>query len=108
MIEEGHTGSSIQVTPTGRPDRPLLSRAKPPFVDPSVIVMLQKQQVLLQQVISTQKTMTERQQKMEEELLVLQGEVDKEESAISTSSGCSSSGTSVKRKRTVSRTLSVS
>ena len=100
--------SSIEVTPTGRPlaNRSQISRTR--LNDSSIIATLQQQQALLQEILSAQKIMTEKQVEMDKELCILKQKIKNAESTISTSSGCSSGGTSGKRKRTVSRTLSVS
>ena len=105
--EERSRDNFIEVTPTGRPlaNRSQSSRIR--VNDSSIITMLQEQQALLQEVLSTQKTMTEKQLEMDKELCMLKQKIENEESTV-TSSGCSSSGASGKRKRTVSRTLSVS
>ncbi len=67
-----------------------------------VIPMLQQQQLILQRVLEGQKTLEERQNKIEDKLADLQSQMDKP-SAVSPSS--SSDG---KRKRLVTRALSVS
>ena len=97
-------------TPTGRPTQHRSQVSHLRINDLSVqetciISMLQEQQALLQQVLSTQKNMAEKQLAMDKELGILKKKFVYEET-VSTSS--SSGGTSGKRKRTVSRTLSVS
>ena len=95
-------------TPTGRPTQHQsqvfhLRINDLSVQETSIISMLQEQQALLQQVLSTQKNVTEKQ--LDKELGILKEKFVNEES-VSTSS--SSGGTSGKRKSTVSRTLSVS
>ena len=65
--------------------------------------MLQKQQAMLQEVLNGQKIFEERQNTVESHLAELQSKV--EESAVCTPSSSSSEG---KRKRIVTRALSVS
>ena len=65
--------------------------------------MLQKQQAMLQEVLSGQKALEDRQNTVESHLAKLQSKVEK--SAVSTPTSSSSEG---KRKRIVTRTLSVS
>ena len=69
----------------------------------NIILMLQKQQAMLQEVLDGQKALEERQDTVESHLAELQSKV--EESATSTPSSSSGDG---KQKRTVTRTLSVS
>ena len=70
----------------------------------SIISMLQEQQALLQQDLSTQNYMTEKQLTMDKELGILKEKFVNEESVFTSSS---SGGTSGKRKRMVSCTLSM-
>ena len=75
----------------------------PPSGHQSIILMLQKQQAMLQEVLSGQKALEDRQNTVESHLAELQSKVEK--SAVSTPTSSSSEG---KRKRIVTRTLSVS
>ena len=68
-----------------------------------VITMLQQQQAVLQEVLDGQKELQQRQNQMEEKLICLQSKVDNPPNIDAQSS--SSDG---KRKRVVTRTLSVS
>lgn len=97
----------IQVTPTGRPTsaRPHVQTSRTNNL--SVIAMLQQQQTLLQRVLSSQESITQRQQEMDKEINIIKEKLEAgADSAVSTSS--SSCSSTKKRKRTVSRTLSVS
>ena len=67
-----------------------------------IITMLQQQQAMLQQVVNGQKAFELRQNQLEEKVQTLQSQIDKPSS--STTSSSSSDG---KRKRVVTRTLSV-
>ena len=72
----------------------------------SVIAMLQQQQTLLQRVLSSQGSITQRQQEMDKEINIIKEKLEAgADAAVSTSS--SSCSSTKKRKRTVSRTLSV-
>ena len=76
----------------------------PPSGHQNIILMLQKQQAMLQEVLSGQKALEDRQNNtIESHLAELQSKVEK--SAVSTPTSSSSEG---KRKRIVTRTLSVS
>ena len=66
----------------------------------NIILMLQKQQAMLQEVLDSQKALKERQDTVESHLAELQSKV--EESPVSTPSSSSGDG---KRKRVVTRTL---
>lgn len=94
---------STTSTPTGNPVEMITPTRPHPSSEQSrsdMVVLFQKQQELLQKVVTAQETMAKKQEDIEAKLHVLQNEVEKQESPKSTSS-------SSKRKRTVTLSLSV-
>ena len=99
--------TEVAPMPTGRPTsaRPHVQTSRTNNL--SVIAMLQQQQTLFQRVLSSQESITQRQQEMDKEINIIKEKLEAgADSAVSTSS--SSFSSTKKRKRTVSRTLSVS
>lgn len=95
--------TSISLGHTSTPNNSIKSGHEEAAGHQNIIFMLQKQQAMLQGVLDSQKALKEWQDTVESHLAELQSKV--EESPTSTRSSSSGDG---KRKRVVTRTLSVS